>query len=101
MNQTGATPAYGAGEWDDGPGGPDSLLFSCRPGERIVLPGPHVSVRVLAVTSDRVRVAVEAPGGAHVVRQAVRDTAVPACPSRPSPARAAAPADRPSLGDSA
>jgi hypothetical protein len=85
MNQAGTAPAYEAGGWDDGPGGPDALRFSCRPGESLVLPGPHVRVRVLAVMSDRVRVAVEAPGGAHVVREAARDAAVPLHPPRPYP----------------
>jgi hypothetical protein len=69
MNRIGTAPAPGAGGWDDGPSGPDALRFSCRPGEGVVLAGPHVRVRVLAVMSDRVRIGVEAPGGAHVVRE--------------------------------
>jgi carbon storage regulator CsrA len=85
MNLSDAGAAYGAGELDDAPTDPAMLLFSCRPGESIVLPGPHISVRVLAVMSNRVRIAVEAPGGAHVVREAARDVAVPPSPPRPYP----------------
>jgi hypothetical protein len=85
MNLIGAGGAYGPGELDDGPRDPAMLLFCCRPGESIVLPGPHVSVRVLAVMSNRVRVAVEAPGGAHVVREGSRDVAVPLPGPRPHP----------------
>ena len=85
MNLSGTAAAYGPGEFDDRPGDAGLLLVSCRPGEGIVLPGPHVSVRVIAVMSDRVRIGVEAPGGARVVRAEARCVAAPLPPPAPYP----------------
>jgi len=49
------------------------FLFSCRPGEKVVLIGRDVTVEVVDVMSNRVRVGVEAPNGVQVVRTKIRD----------------------------
>jgi len=54
------------------------FLFSCRPGEKVVLIGRDVTVEVVDVMSNRVRVGVEAPNGVRVVRTTIRDLPCPA-----------------------
>jgi len=50
------------------------FLFSCRPGEKVVLVGHDVTVEVVDVMPNRVRVGVDAPNGVQaVVRTKVRD----------------------------
>ena len=69
------------------------FLFSCRPGEKVVLVGRDVTVEVVDVMSNRVRVGVEAPNGVQVVRTKVRDLPCPR-PSRTRPEPVSATAAR-------
>ena len=68
------------------------VLFSCRPGEKVLV-GRDITVEVLEVTSNRVRVGVEAPNWVRVVRTKVRDLPWPR-PSRTRPESVSATAAR-------
>jgi carbon storage regulator len=62
------------------------LVISCRPGEKVVLVGRDVTVEVVAVLSNRVRIGVEAPREVPVVRAEVRDPSVSVPGPQPDPA---------------
>ena len=44
------------------------LVLSRRPDEKIVFPGSHITVQVLAVKGNKVRLGIEAPSQVTVLR---------------------------------
>src|SRR5687768_13987353 len=64
------------------------LVLSRRPDETIVFPHLGVTVRVLRVQGNVVRIGVEAPPEVRVLRHELADRPVPERARRPSPSHA-------------
>jgi carbon storage regulator len=58
------------------------LILSRRPNEKIVLPGLNVTIEVLSVKGNTVRLGITAPDGVHIVREELLEG-----PSKAAPAR--------------
>lgn len=55
------------------------LVLSRKPGERIVLPGCDVTITVMAITNNRVRIGLSAPAQVQIHREEVWKRACAAC----------------------
>ncbi len=54
------------------PGGPNVLVLSMRPSERILI-GDNVILTVVGIVGDKVKIGISAPQGVKVDREEVRD----------------------------
>jgi len=63
------------------------LVLSRKQGESLVLPASNITIKVLRVTSNKVRIGISAPPAIEVHRQEVCDLIQAASPREPSVSR--------------